>query len=35
VLSAAHVRKIVLDEIGRFVEGYVKTTPKLLQDSSG
>ena len=30
VLSAAHVRKIALDEIGRFVEGYVKSTPKLL-----
>ena len=34
VLSAAHVRKIVLDEIGRFVEGYVKTTPKLLHDTA-
>ena len=33
VLSAAHVRKIVLDEIGRFVEAYVKSTPELLQDS--
>ena len=32
VLSAAHVRKIALDEIGRFVEGYVKSTPTLLED---
>ena len=24
VLSAAHVRKVVLDEIGRFVDGYVR-----------
>lgn len=32
VLSAAHVRKVVLDEIGRFTEGYVKSTPKLLAD---
>jgi alpha-beta hydrolase superfamily lysophospholipase len=30
VLSAAHVRKVVLDEIGRFADGYVKSTPKLL-----
>lgn len=35
VLSAAHVRKVVLDEIGRFTEGYVKSTPKLLQESDG
>ena len=34
VLSAAHVRKIALDEIGRFVEGYVKSTPKLLETPS-
>ena len=27
-----HVRKVALDEIGRFVEGYVKSTPKLLED---
>ena len=32
VLSAAHVRKVVLDEIGRFTEGYVKSTPKLLEE---
>ena len=32
VLSAANVRKVALDEIGRFVEGYVKSTPKLLED---
>ena len=31
VLSAAHVRKVAMDEIGRFVDGYVKSTPKLLQ----
>ena len=31
VLSAA-TRKVALDEIGRFVEGYVKSTPKLLED---
>jgi alpha-beta hydrolase superfamily lysophospholipase len=30
VLSASHVRKVVLDEIGRFADGYVKSTPKLL-----
>ncbi len=34
VLSAAHVRKIALDEIGRFVDGYVKSTPKLLEDAA-
>ncbi len=32
VLSAAHVRKVVLDEISRFVDGYVRSTPNLLQD---
>ena len=32
VLSAAHVRKVVLDEIGRFADGYVKSSsPKLLR----
>ena len=30
VLSAPHVRKVALDEIGRFVDGYVKSTPTLL-----
>ena len=30
VLSAAHVRKVALDEIGRFVDGYVQTA-ELLQ----
>ena len=34
VLSAAHVRKVALDEIGRFVDGYVKSTPKLLEDAA-
>jgi alpha-beta hydrolase superfamily lysophospholipase len=34
VLSPAHVRKVVLDEIGRFTEGYVKSTPKLLRNST-
>jgi alpha-beta hydrolase superfamily lysophospholipase len=32
LLSAAHVRKVALDEISRFVDGYVKSTPKLLDD---
>jgi alpha-beta hydrolase superfamily lysophospholipase len=30
VLSAPHVRKVALDEISRFVDGYIKSTPKLL-----
>ena len=30
VLSAPHVRKVALDEISRFVDGYVKSTPTLL-----
>ena len=34
VLSAAHVRKVALDEIGRFVDGYVKSTPKLLETTA-
>jgi hypothetical protein len=35
VLSAPHVRKVALDEIGRFVDGYVKSTPQLFdRDSS-
>jgi alpha-beta hydrolase superfamily lysophospholipase len=32
VLSAPHVRKVALDEISRFVEGYVRSTPKSLED---
>ena len=31
VLSAPHVRKVAMDEIGRFAEAYVKSTPKLLE----
>jgi alpha-beta hydrolase superfamily lysophospholipase len=29
VLSAPHVRKVALDEISRFADGYVKTTPQV------
>ena len=31
VLSAPHVRKVALDEIGRFADAYVKSTPTLLE----
>jgi alpha-beta hydrolase superfamily lysophospholipase len=34
-LSAPHVRKQALDEIGRFVEAYVKRGPSLLNGSVG
>jgi hypothetical protein len=34
-LSAPHVRKQALDEIGRFVEAYVKRGPALLDGSVG
>ena len=32
-LACSMATRIVLDEIGRFVEAYVKSTPELLQDS--
>ncbi len=35
LLSAAHVRKLALDEIGRFVEGYVRTAPQSIDRSVG
>ncbi|HKN45062.1 MAG TPA: alpha/beta hydrolase [Propionibacteriaceae bacterium] len=35
ILSAPHVRKQALDEIGRFVEAYVKRGPVLLDGSVG
>ena len=31
VLSAPNVRKVVLDEIGRFADAYVKSAPRLLE----
>jgi alpha-beta hydrolase superfamily lysophospholipase len=34
-LSAPHVRKHALEEIGRFVEAYVKRGPSLLNGSVG
>ena len=28
ILSSAHVRKVALEEIGRFTEAYVRAEPK-------
>ena len=34
VLSAPHVRKVALDEISRFADGYVKSSPKLFDSGT-